>query len=444
MDYFYDEKIRRLIRIFGGFTVRIGKDSNGNDRFRQVPIRYGETSRMVSQIIREVSENTILSTPFMSVTIVSINLAADRRQNPFLVTTHQVDEREFDPETGQYTTQRGDRYTFKRHMPVPYNFTMQLDIWTSNVDQKMQIIEQIMMLFNPAQKLQSSDNPLDWTAITDIEMQDAISWSSRSQPLGTEETIDVSSMQFLVPYWINPPAELTKRKVIETIVQNDTDFAWDRESLLFQQIYTPNCNVLEVDGNILTLLNSEAGLYDENGNILSWEELIFLYGDYCPEESKITIKRKFGDPDGITGTFAFTSEPNKLVWTVDSDTLPANTLPDVDAIIDPTTAWPSSMTNLSESLPAATIGQRYLIVEDMAESSIGWGTLTATANDIIEYDGSNWFVAFDSETASSSDVVLNTFTDKQYRFNIEELDWEPVIDGKYRPGTWKIILRDSN
>ena len=339
-------------------------------------------------------------------------------------------------------------------MPVPYNFTMQLDIWTSNVDQKMQLIEQIMMLFNPAQKLQSSDNPLDWTAITDIEMQDAISWSSRSQPLGTEETIDVSSMQFLVPYWINPPAELTKRKVIETIVQNmysvqdlpkdDTDFAWSNIQQLYQQIYTPNCNVLEVDGNVLTLLNSDAGLYDEEGNILSWEELIFLYGDYCPEESKITVKRRFGDPDGITGTFVFTSEANKLIWTVDPDTLPANTLDAIDAIIDPTTAWPSSMTNLSESLPAASVGQRYLIVADMAEESTGWGTITATANDIIEYDGSDWFVAFDSETASGTEVVLNSFTEKQYRFNPDELDWEPVIDGKYRPGTWKIILRDSN
>lgn len=450
MDFFYDEQIRRLIlqaiSIFSGFTVRVGTGSNV--QYRQVQTRYGETSRMVQHILRELSENKVLYTPFMTVSIVSINQAPDRRQNPFLVSTHLVDEREFDQETQQYTSERGDRYTFKRHMPVPYNFTLQLDIWTTNTDQKMQLIEQIMMLFNPSQKLQSSDNPLDWTAITDIEMLDSITWTSRTQPLGTEEPIDISSMQFMVPYWINPPAELTERKAIETIVQNirsvqelpenDSDFAWEGGQLLFQQIYTPNCHVLEVDGNMLTLLNSEAGLYDEDGNLLSWEELLFLYGDFCPDESKITVKRKFGDPDGITGTISLTTEPNKLLWTIDPDTLPANTLDNVDAIIDPTNVYPS------DGLPAASIGQRYLIAGDIPSPSTAWGTTTATMNDIIEYDGSDWITVFDNETATEADVVLNSFTDKQFRFNVDKKEWEPVVDGLYRPGTWKIILRDDN
>ena len=461
MDFFYDQQIRRLIlqvnRIFGGFVVQTGLDRNGQKQFRQVLVRYGETSRMVNQIIRELTENKVLSTPFMSTSIVSINMAPDRRQNLFLVSTHFVDEREFDVEKNEYTGNRGDRFTFKRHMPVPYNFTIQLDIWTSNVDQKMQLTEQIMMLFNPSQKLQSSDNPLDWTAITDIEMQDSITWTSKSQPVGTDEAIDISSMQFLIPYWINPPAELTKRRAIETIINNvravqelpadDTDFAWESGELLFQQIFTPDCHILQVDGNNLTLLNSESGLFDEGGDVQSWKALIFLFGEFCEGETQITVKRKFGDPNGITGVISFTGESNTLTWIIDPDTLPANTLSDINAIIDPQTVFPQPATEPpfdDTGLPTASTGQRYLLAGNIGGTTIGWGSLTAEINDIVEFDGTDWNVVFDSATETVAEVVRNSFTDKQFRWNSEKQDWEPVVDGKYSPGTWKVILRDDH
>ena len=454
MDFFYDEQIRRLIlqvnRIFGGFVVQTGVDSSGNKQFRQVPVRYGESSRMVSHIIRQLSENTALSTPFMSTSIVAINMASDRRQNPFLVSTHLIDERKFDLEKNEYTEERGDRFTLKRHMPVPYNFTIQLDIWVSNTDQKMQLMEQIMMLFNPAQKLQSSDNPLDWTAITDIEMLDSITWTSKSLPYGTEEAIDIATMQFLVPYWINPPAELTKRRAIETIVNNvravqelpedDTDFSWEGNGeLLFQEIYTPDCHILSVEGNELTLLNDKAGLTDENGNFESWKDLIFLFGEFCPGETEIVVKRKFGDPTGITGVIDFTNESNILTWIIDPDTLPINTLDDIDAIVDPQTVSPDG-----SNLPSPVLGQRYLLAGETGATTVGWGSLTAEINDIIEFDGSDWIVTFDSATITLAEVVKNAFTDKQFRWNFTEQDWQPVLDGLYQPGTWKIILRGNN
>jgi len=185
MDFFYDEQIRRLIlqtiRMFGSFVVQTGVGSDGTIQIRQVPVRWGEPSRMVSQIIRLNSENKMLSTPFMSIHITAINMAPDRRQSQTLVRTDLVDERKFDFEEGKYIpNELGDRFTVKRIMPVPYNFTFQLDMWTSNQDQKMQLMEQIMMLFNPSIDLQTSDNPLDWTAITFAEMQDAITWSSKT------------------------------------------------------------------------------------------------------------------------------------------------------------------------------------------------------------------------------------------------------------------------
>ena len=55
-------------------------------------------------------------------------------------------------------------------MPVPYKLTMNCDIWTSNTDQKLQILEQIFMLFNPSLEIQTTDNYIDWTSLSVLNM----------------------------------------------------------------------------------------------------------------------------------------------------------------------------------------------------------------------------------------------------------------------------------
>lgn len=450
-DYFYDQQIRRLIlqviRMLGGLQVKTGIGTDGTAQFRQVPARWGEPSKMVAQLIRQNSENTLLYTPLMSVHITTITTAPDRRQNPTHVDTTLVDEREFDEDTETYTTQLGDRFTVKRHMPVPYNFTFQLDIWTSNQDQKMQILEQLMMLFNPSIDLQTSDNALDWTAITFAQMEDTITWTSRSVPVGTDDPIDISTMSFMIPYWINPPAELTRRKAIETIVTNinavdelpidDTDFAWEQGDMLLQSIITPGNHVLEVNGNELILLGQGGTELDIDGNVFSWNTLLTQYNDYSEQNDNILIvKRKFGDPDGVSGTIELhPTEVNKLIWDIDPTTLPVDTLAPVDAIVDPQDSYPGT------GLPAAAIGQRYLIVDDIGSLGSIWGSVAAKTNSIIEYDGADWIISFDSDgnDALIQQVVTNTFTGKQLRWSPDDNDWGFAVDGLYNPGTWKII-----
>lgn len=450
MEYFYDSQIRRLIlqttRMLSGFQVKTGLGRDGQAQFRQVPCRWGEPSRMVSHIQRKLSENTMLYTPFMSIHITSINMAPDRRQNPTHVSSRLVDEREFDTNTGKYTGNLGDRFTVKRYMPVPYNFTFQLDIWTSNTDQKMQLLEQIMMIFNPSIDIQTSDNPLDWTAITYAQMEDSITWTSKSIPMGTDEAIDVSSMQFLIPSWINPPAELSRRRAIETIVENmyavdeiptnDSDFSWTSGDLLSQTIITPGNHILQVDGNDLILLGSNGDELDDDGNIFSWIDLLLLYSDFNQEkENTIIVKRKFGDSVGVTGTMEFhPTEANKLVWTIDSLTLPVNTLIAIDGIINPMDKYPGN------GLPAASTGQRYLIVSDIGPNTAVWGSITAVTNSIIEYTGTEWIVSFDSNSSSANtQIVINNATSKQLRWVPEDNDWEFAVDGFYKPGTWKLV-----
>jgi hypothetical protein len=213
----------------------------------------------------------------MAVHITSLTAAADRRQNPYFVSTKMVDEREVNESGDGYLGGLGDRFTVYRTMPVPYNFVFQLDIWTSNVEQKMQIVEQIMMLFNPSVDLQTSDNALDWTYVTFAQMEETITWSSRAVPAGSTDEIDVASMTFLIPSWINPPAAVIQRKAIETIIaniravselpSNDSDFEWTSGTLVAQEIITPGNHVVRINGNTATLLGSGGVLLNEDGEV---------------------------------------------------------------------------------------------------------------------------------------------------------------------------------
>ena len=224
MDYFYDEQLRKYRlqfgRLFAGFITRTGKGRNGVVQNRQVPVHYGNISRMVAHIIKKQSENTVLSTPVMSFFITGLNPSPDRRQYPVHVDRSLVDERKFNNATNQYENTVGDRFTVERLMPVPYDLTMQLDVYTSNEYEKDQILEQILMLFNPSVDLQTSSSPLDWTALTYVEMLDDITWDSRQIPVGDTETISVASLKFKMPIWISPPANVTRRKAVDTIITN--------------------------------------------------------------------------------------------------------------------------------------------------------------------------------------------------------------------------------
>ena len=113
--------------------------------------------------------------------------------------------------------------------------------------------------------------------------------------------------------------------------------------------------------------------------------------------------------------------------------MPVDTQDPIDAIVNPMTAGPDN------GLPTAATGQRYLLAEDIASPTVPWGTIIANVNDIIEFDGADWIVDFDSSAATTTEIITNTFTGKQFRWNTEKFDWELAVDGQYKPGTWKVI-----
>lgn len=272
MQYFFASQLRQyrlqFIRAFSNFYVNVGTDAAPN--LRRVPCRYGDPTRIAESVVRNNSENKILSTPFISCTVSGLGMASNRRQDPTLVEKLQVNERHYDEEAQRYDSTQGNQYTVERYMAVPYELTMQVDIWTNNTNIKEQLLEQILMLYNPSVDIQTSTNGLDWTWLTYIEMQENIIWSSRSIPIGTENPIDVLTMNFKVPIYINPPAKIKRQNIIKEIItnivegsKNPDDWEWSEYEFLSRVITTPGNNSIRLtylgDNSYEARLLTEAG-----------------------------------------------------------------------------------------------------------------------------------------------------------------------------------------
>ena len=126
------------------------------------------------------------------------------------------------------------------------------------------------------------------------------------------------------------------------------------------------------------------------------------------------------------------SDETSLIFNLDVDTLPADTLSEVDKIIDPRASSPGV------GLGPAVLGQRYLITETISASGYPAWNIDANENDIIQYDGSSWQIAFNSNAVTSVHYVTNDYTSKQYKWTGSS--WISSYEGEYNPGYWRLVL----
>jgi hypothetical protein len=321
-------------------------------------------------------------------------------------------------------------------------------------------MEQILYLFNPDFEIQKSDNYIDWTSLSYVELT-GVTFSSRTIPVGADSEIDVATLTFSMPIWLSPPVKVKKlgvvQKIIMSIYDDDGGIAKgliDGE-LTSRSFITPNNFGLLVTGNQLRLLgstgvnvksggdgfhtgaNAPTNLdpFETFGPAVNWKVLLEQYGKVVSGTSQIRLTQPNGNE--IIGTIATTTlDDTILLYNIDSDTIPSNTLTAVKKIINPATFDPGTPAN----------GDRYLVINDVGDStatmqSATWGTLVASVGDIIEYNSatSKWNIAFDaSDPDSTQHYVTNLNTGIQYRWDGTE--WKKSYEGIYSQGNWSIVL----
>jgi hypothetical protein len=459
--FFYDEQIRRFLlqfaRIFNNFEVEYGRNEEGtNHTLIRVPVKYGDWTRQAQTVVQNNSAGFMPSVPQMTFYISGLDYDRPRMQEPYHVSKIAVRQRTYDEATDSYEVTQGNAFTIERLMPVPYKLTIKLDIWTSNTNQKMQLLEQMLTLFNPALEIQSTDNYIDWTSLSVVELE-SVQWTSRTIPVGTENPIDVATLTFALPIWISAPAKVKKLGVVERIIASVYDANGDASNAVMdndlllgtRQVFTPyNYQVLLI-GNKLQALrpaqvvdqpNTSLTPADSPPSNLLWSAVIGDFGVIRPGISYITLEQEDGTE--VTGTVAFDPTDDRfLLYSINPDTIPANTLDPVDAVIDPLRSGPS------DGLDSALLGQRYLLTEATgsdngyaeAWAGIGGQPLVAQANDIIEYDGTRWIVSFDSENSPDNiQYVTNITTSIQYEWT--GTAWIKSYQGLYPGGTWSLVL----
>jgi hypothetical protein len=495
MDYFYDGQIRRYLTQFMRVMSNISyKDAKGN--LVQVPVRYGDMNRQVAQILKKNSENVVQSAPFIACYIKDLQFDRERMQDPTFISKVQVrerawDDREFIPDADgnfvdnpnynkEYLNTQGDNYTVERIMPSPYKAVFQADIWTTNTEQKLQIWEQIVVVFNPALEIQTTDNYLDWTSLSYLELSN-MQFESRTIPQGLENDISICTMNFTSPLWITPPAKVKKLGIVTKIISNILEVPSGSNlshysdiqlaDLLAGQVVkaktvvTPGNYSLLVLNNVATLMSANAENLEDSENLITttgkanWKTLLDLYpGQFTAGLSQLRLIKS----DGTEVVAACTLNPTdefSMLLNVDPDTIPANTIIDgrgtIDAIINPQTFNPETPVS----------GVRYLILEDINvnyaaqdddwvndernltgdvyNGPVAWKNsdntdFVAYANDIIEWSGTAWSVKFNSQNVDEETYITNSYTGTQYKW--DGTQWSKSYEGVYERDAWRMVL----
>ena len=441
-DYFYDKQIRRYIlqavRLFSGFKVFDGK-RNGTDRFKLVPCTYADMSRLGATYFNKNTENILSSAPMMSIHISDFQPLPEYRHTPHYEGTSHFTEKQKDT-NGEYINKPSSKYTVSQLMPVPFTMNLNVDVWTTSTDQKMELLEQILVWYNPGFEFRVNSSPIDMGNVSNIQL-DNIQWTSRSVPQGTSDEIDIMTLTFRVfPVFVTSPAKIRKQTKIhsvhtsmqitsssddEKLFMNSLSDIFERNNYVLEPvIVTPSNYELEINrkgDDYFAKLKSPSGYG-------IWEEMFDLYGKVDEGVTNLRIAQS-DDPTNtnkfIFGTFFFTNDPEEVKIVFDFDTFSSPTLDPVNAIINPN----------GTLLPITSQTFRFLLAMDITDPS-QWGGLNASQWDIIETNdgGQTWSVVFDSSANTEEEFIVNLTKDDLYKFDGNQ--WISAVSGTYAESFW--------
>lgn len=228
--YYYSGQFRRYIaqflRVFSGIQVKDGvdRDGDGNLDTRTVPVHYGSMDRIAANVIKNNGTFINEKVPLIAGYMTGISLSPNNRRAPTHIET-----------IGYQSKTDGSYHTSQRRMPVPYQCSMDLYLYASSSNQMFELLEQILILFNPSLAIQRSSDELDWTYITEVTLTGI--QNQENFPMGTNRRVINQTLTFTFDAWLNFPAK-DSSGIIEQIITNVKDDTFVPDGLQIEEFIT--------------------------------------------------------------------------------------------------------------------------------------------------------------------------------------------------------------
>ena len=176
----FDRMIGQFTRAFSGFQVTDRGKPNGLYR---VPVVYGAMDRVTAAMINKHGYfKSNRSLPIMAVVNTGIDIDVDRKQS----------NRHIDNITTEIKV--GSTESTQRIIGPPIKMNMEVSMMCSSKTELYQLLEQILLVFNPRLAVTLDDDKTNTDSVTEIEL---ISLSPEiSYPLSTEQSTTICTLSF--------------------------------------------------------------------------------------------------------------------------------------------------------------------------------------------------------------------------------------------------------
>lgn len=203
----FEQYIAMFLRIFSGFQIEKNKDGE----LERVPVIYGPQDRIVAKIQSNRRSFTNQKLPIISAVMTGLDRNEERKR----ATDYSGSTPLQFQEDGTYTT-------VQRLIGPPFKVSMDVSIMASSVQQMFEILEQILLIFNPRISIQKSDDLLDQNYNTEVALtgiNDEINY-----PLGTDQKFVSITLNFEFDARLNYPKKFDGNIIekIKTNIYDDT------------------------------------------------------------------------------------------------------------------------------------------------------------------------------------------------------------------------------
>ncbi len=205
--YFYDEQIKRYIlqvmAVFASLSVQ-----HDDKEFEQLAVRYADGDRVAESAFNNHNQNAVMKLPIAKCRLRDFTIDLSRAKGTNTIRTTII---------APPGTLPGEAKTAYQIQPKPYNFTFEITITTSNINQMFQLTEQICAIFDPTITIQTSNSHIDPTCINTLKLDNIIDDNINDE--STDKTRYQKSFMFTLEGYIYSPVDF-KQNLIRHIQTN--------------------------------------------------------------------------------------------------------------------------------------------------------------------------------------------------------------------------------